>query len=281
MTVTATAKPKVPRRSGGSSRARVIAKHPMRVIAPPAASKRGTVAKTPSVPMTPPAPNDRVSCSFHGDSETVRVPEWVNDLESFRRWAVSDEAPETTPVFFLDGEVWIDMSKQQIFSHLRVKQELLRVLGNVVRESRLGDMIPDGLLLTNVVANLSGNPDGTFISRESFREKRVRLVEGKKNGYVELEGTPDMVLEVVSDSSTKKDTELLRDLYWKAGIPEYWIVDGRHDAVEFTILKHTTRGYSAVRSAAGWLKSPVFGKSFRLTRRLDELGHPDFVLDVK
>ena len=281
MTVTATAKPKVQRRSGGSSLARVTAKHPLRVIAPPAASKRGTVAKPPSVPVTPPAPNDRVSCSFHGDSETVRVPMWVNDLESFRRWAVSDEAPEKVPVFFLDGEVWIDMSKQQIFSHLRVKQELLRVLGNVVRESRLGDMIPDGLLLTNVVANLSGNPDGTFISRESFREKRVRLVEGKKTGYVELEGTPDMVLEVVSDSSVQKDTAILRDLYWKAGIPEFWIVDGRHDAVQFTVLKRTTRGYSAVRNAAGWLKSPVFGKSFRLTRRLDELGHPDFVLDVK
>ncbi len=279
--MTATAKPKTPRRTGGSPRARVIEKHSMRVVASPVATKRSMEATPKSGPVAPAAPSHAGGFSFHGDSETVRLPMWVTGLESFRRWAVSDEAPEQVPVFFLDGEVWIDMSKQQIFSHLRMKQELLRVLGNVVKESRQGDIIPDGLLLSNVAANLSGNPDGTYIAHDAFREKRVRLVEGKQSGYVELEGTPDMVLEVVSDSSLKKDTELLRDLYWKASIPEYWIVDGRHDTVEFTILKHTTRGYSAVRNAAGWLKSPVFGKSFRLTRRLDELGHPDFVLDVK
>ena len=270
-----------PRRPGGSSRARAIEKRAVRRIAPSAVTSRDAAAKPPAVPATPRVPIAGVSYSFHGDSETVRVPMWVTDLESFRRWAVSDEAPENVPVHFLDGEVWIDMSKEQVFSHVRIKQELLRVLGNVVKETRQGDMFPDGLLLTNVEAALSGNPDGTFISRETFREKRVRLVEGKKSGCVELEGTPDMVLEVLSDSSVKKDRELLRELYWKAGIPEYWIVDGRGDAVEFTILKHTTRGYSAVRNASGWLKSPVFGKSFRLTRRLDELGHPDFVLDVK
>ena len=281
MSATTAAKSKSPSRTGGSSRARVIAKHPLRVITPPAAPKRGTAATPKSGPVAPAAPSPGGGYSFHGDSETVRLPMWVSDLESFRRWAVSDEAPDKVPVFFLDGEVWIDMSKQQIFSHLRMKQELLRVLGNVVKETRQGDMIPDGLLLSNVAANLSGNPDGTYIAHDTFREKRVRLVEGKQSGYVELEGTPDMVLEVVSDRSLKKDTELLRDLYWKAGIPEYWIVDGRGDAVEFTILKHTTRGYSAVRNASGWLRSAAFGKSFRLTRRLDELGHPDFVLDVK
>ena len=281
MTATASPKPKAPRRSAGSTRTRVIEKRTPRVIAPPAVTNRGAAAKPQSAPVTPLAPADRVSYSFHGDSETVRLPMWVHDLESFRRWAVSDEAPEKVPVFFLAGEVWIDMSKQQVFSHVRMKQELLRVLGNLVKATRQGDMFPDGLLLSNVDADLSGNPDGTFVSRESFREKRVRLVEGKKSGYVELEGTPDMVLEVVSDSSVQKDTAILRDLYWKAGIPEFWIVDGRHDTVEFTILKHTARGYSAVRNAAGWLKSSVFGKSFRLTRRLDELGHPDFVLDVK
>lgn len=279
--MTTTAKPKTPRRTGGSPRARVIAKHSMRVIASPAVTKRSTEATPKSGPVSPTAPSHAGGFSFHGDSETVRLPMWVTDLESFRRWAVSDEAPEQVPVFFLAGEVWIDMSKQQVFSHVRLKQKFFLTLGLLAANGGLGDFFPDGLLLTNVDADLSGNPDGTFISHDAFREKRVRLVEGKQAGHVELEGTPDMVLEVVSDSSVQKDTELLRDLYWKAGIPEYWIVDGRHDTVEFTILKHTTRGYSAVRSAAGWLKSPVFGKSFRLTRRLDELGHPDFVLDMK
>ena len=283
MSSLAIAKPKSARRSVGSSRAKTVAKQSSRPVeASPVAKQKVGEGKAKSRSTSPATPQNSLGgVSFLGDSETVRLPAWVHNLESFRRWAVSDDAPESVPVFYLSGEVWIDLSQEQVFSHVRMKQELLRVLGNLSTESRLGDMFPDGLLLSNVDGNLSGNPDGTYISHESFRTQRGRLIDGRSEGFVELEGTPDMVLEVVSDSSVKKDTEILRDLYWKAGIPEYWIVDGRGEAVEFTILKHTTRGYSAVRAVGGWLKSSVFGKAFRLTRKLNSVGHPDFVLDVK
>ena len=49
----------------------------------------------------------------------------------------------------------------------------------------------------------------------------MQLNEGKKGGYVEVEGSPDMVLEVISDSSVRKDDVLLRQGYWDAGIGEY------------------------------------------------------------
>jgi Uma2 family endonuclease len=49
----------------------------------------------------------------------------------------------------------------------------------------------------------------------------VRLIEGKRGGYTEIQGSPDMVLEVVSDSNVHKDYELLRRAYWEAGIREY------------------------------------------------------------
>ena len=36
------------------------------------------------------------------------------------------------------------------------------------------------------------------------------------------------------------------------------------------------------RKSAGWLKSVMFQrKAFRLTRQLDDLGHPDFARDVR
>jgi len=204
----------------------------------------------------------------------------LSDLASFRCWATSAASPERIPVFYLSGEVWIDMSKEQLFSHNQLKLCVSMVLVSLSKQQR-GRFIGDGMLLFNAAANISGNPDGMFVSNESFREKRVRLIEGASSGCIELEGSPDMVLEVVSDSSVVKDNQTLRDLYWKAGIPEYWIVDGRGDEASFIMLKQTSRGYAAVRNVGGWLKSTLFGKSFRLTRRLDELGHPDFVLDVK
>ena len=117
-------------------------------------------------------------------------------------------------------------------------------------------------------------------SWESFEQKRVPLVEGKEEGFLELEGSPDMVLEVVSASSEEKDTVTLRDLYHRAGIPEYWLVDARTEP-RFEILRRTARGYTSIRKSKGWLKSPIFGKSFRLTRDTDELGNPEFTLMVR
>lgn len=97
------------------------------------------------------------------DRETIHVPVWVTDLESFRRWVRSDEVPESLPMFFLNGEVWIDMSKEQLFSHGRLKGEIARVLSNIAKERRSGVVFPDGVLLTNVAADLSGNPDLTYV----------------------------------------------------------------------------------------------------------------------
>jgi Uma2 family endonuclease len=106
-------------------------------------------------------------------------------------------------------------------------------------------------------------------------------VEGKKEGYVELQGTPDMVLEVVSESSVTKDTITLQELYWQAMIPEYWIVNARGASITFEILRHTAKGYVATRKQAGWVKSAVFGKSFRLTQQTDDLGNPEYTLAVR
>jgi Uma2 family endonuclease len=90
-----------------------------------------------------------------------------------------------------------------------------------------------------------------------------------------------MALEIVSTGSIGKDTERLRDLYWRAGIPEYWLVDVRGERLSFEILRHTAKGYVSTRSVGGWLKSSVFGKSFRLTRRTDEDGNPEYEVAVR
>jgi Uma2 family endonuclease len=213
--------------------------------------------------------------------KSVHIPVWVVDLESFRRWVHSDEVPEKLRTCFLNGEVWVDMSKEQFIPHNQLKNDLSFALTGLIKAERLGRYVPDGMLLTNVEANLSAGPDGAFVSLQSMESGRVRLVEGKRGGQVELEGTPDMVLEVVSDSSVKKDTVTLRDLYWKAGIPEYWLVDARGEEMEFEILRYTAKGYVPTRKQAGWLKSPVFGKSFRLIRQTHEDGNPEYILEMR
>jgi Uma2 family endonuclease len=213
--------------------------------------------------------------------ESVRIPPWVQDLESFHRWVESDEFPEKVRVCYLNGEAWIDMSKEQFYSHNKVKGEFAFVLLGLVKAGRLGEYLHDGMLVTNVEVEFSSGPDGAFVSRDTLDMGRARFVEGRKEGFVELEGTPDMVLEIVSDSSVQKDNVDLRDLYSKAGIPEYWLVDVRGERVLFDILRHTAKGYVAARKQGGWLKSGVFGKSFRLVSKIDERDNPEYVLEVK
>lgn len=64
-------------------------------------------------------------------------------------------------------------------------------------------------------------------------------------------------------------------------IPEYWLVDARHEPLQFDILRRRRDRYVATRKQSGWLRSAVLGKSFRLSSRPDELGHPDYTLSVR
>jgi Uma2 family endonuclease len=211
----------------------------------------------------------------------VSVPAWVTDLESFRHWADADDFPEMGRICFLQGEVWVDVSREQIFAHLGVKNAFSFTLTGLTVAAKSGLFIPDGLLVTNVLANLAVKPDGTFISFASLEAGRVQLVEGAEGGFVEVEGAPDMALEVVSDSSVEKDNEFLREAYWKAQIQEYWLVDARTDPLRFDIFKHGARGYVPVRKHGGWVKSAVFGKSFRLVKSQNAIGQPEFHLKVR
>ncbi len=214
--------------------------------------------------------------------DRVRIPAGIDSLEDFRQWARSDDFPEQGWYAYLNGEIWVDLSMEQLFTHNQVKTQFTMVLGSLAGTRKLGYFFSDRTLLSNVAADLSTEPDGTFVAYDTVRDERVRLVQGATEGYVELEGSPDMVLEVVSDSSVRKDTETLRDLYWRGGILEYWLVDVRGDKVVFQLLHHTSRGYVATRpQRGGWLRSAVFSRSFRLSQTRDPLGHPQFAVEVR
>lgn len=229
--------------------------------------------------ITSPVPSQPAAFVLQHESEAVRIPCWVVDLASFRRWATSDDFPTRGWYAHLNGELWVDPSMERL-GHNQAKGEVAHVLVALVKAAGNGLYIPDRMLLTNVAAALSTEPDGMFIRHESLRSGRVRLEHGAES--LEVEGSPDMVLEVLSPTSVQKDTVVLRDLYWRAGVWEYWLADPRGDAVAFDILRRGPKGYTAVRrQRGGWVKSPVFGKSFRLTRHVGPLGYPSYTLDVR
>ncbi len=209
--------------------------------------------------------------------DMVRVPAWVGDLESFRRWATSEQLPRHGWFSYINGEIWVDVS-METSAHNQIKMEIARVVGNLLKEKRLGRYFGDRMLLTNFQAGLSTEPDGMFFFHDTLASGRV--VMRQRNQAVEIQGSPDLVMEVVSKTSAKKDTVVLRKRYYQAGIKEYWLVDVRKPAVSFVIFLAGPKKYQAATPQAGWLPSTVLGQSFRLTWQEDPNGIVEYTLEV-
>jgi len=211
----------------------------------------------------------------------VIIPAWVKDLDSFRRWRFSAEAPDGGDFALLDSYLWVDLTREEFLTHNQVKAACDFAIMSIVMAASLGRYVPDRMIFTNAEANLNTEPDGLFFAWETLRGGRLRLVQREGQGVMELEGSADLVLEIVSKTSVRKDTVLLRDLYFKAGIQEYWLVDVRDGAVRFEILQRTQEGYVAAPATDGWMASKVLGKKFQLQKKSDPLGHAQFVVAVK
>ena len=56
----------------------------------------------------------------------------------------------------------------------------------------------------------------------------------KKNG---IHGAPDLVVEVLSPTTIKRDRGYKKDVYGKSGVKEYWLADIENRSVEVYVLK--------------------------------------------
>lgn len=213
--------------------------------------------------------------------EDVVVPADVCDLESFRVWGDSLAYPEWGRVEFYDGHVHLDLSKEELFRHVGLRTEIMRQLMDVVEQRELGRIFGRRATYVNVVADFSLQPDGFLVSINAEVEGRCRFVASPQGGYNEIEGIVDLVIEVVDDSSVVRDKLRMPELYAKAGIPEFWLIDARARKLEFDIFRLSPDGYVPTRRRNGWLESVSLGASFRLSRRTARDGYPEFTLHVK
>jgi Uma2 family endonuclease len=213
--------------------------------------------------------------------DQATIPGWVSDLESFRRWTRADDYPERGESAYLQNVLWVDLSPEELWSHNQVKVAFAAALESLNLAQGVGLVVGHGMRLSAPAAELSVEPDLLFFRWATLESGRLRLVEGARGGVIELEGTPDVVLEIVSASSVAKDTVRLRELYARAEVPEYWLVDARGETPHFEILRHTPAGYVPAEADGDWQTSAVFGHAFRLIRRAGPLGHPLFVVESR
>jgi Uma2 family endonuclease len=202
--------------------------------------------------------------------EEWQMPLAMATLADFRQWTRSPEHPAQGRFDFINGNIEVDMSPEDLFTHGSVKTQLAIVLGSLINDEDLGHLWIDRSRIVNADANLSVEPDIVFVSHEAIETGRVQLVPnvaGRRDRYIEVEGVVDLVVEIVSDNSVAKDTQRLRNAYAAAGVGEYWLVDARQDSIKFDILElHAGTYRDTPEDDNGFRRSLIFARAFRLTR---------------
>ncbi len=133
-------------------------------------------------------------------------------------------------------------------AHQRFVGELFRVIANFLAEKKLGVLLlaPFDVLLSH---NDVVEPDLLFISNE--RKRRLT----SKN----IEGAPDLVVEVTSESTRLTDKKTKRFLYECSDVIEYWLADPVVQVIEIYRRNQENKlAKAAEYEDAGNLTSPLF-----------------------
>ena len=132
--------------------------------------------------------------------------------------------PEGERYELLDGELILVASPNE--GHQIVSIELGSLMHYHAKAEDLGRVFQAPLDIMFSDSEVV-QPDIMFISKE-----RERIRTGAN-----VQGAPDLVVEILSPSSLKRDWEDKRELYAKYGVKEYWIADPVHKMVSVMLLK--------------------------------------------
>lgn len=91
-------------------------------------------------------------------------------------------------------------------------------------------------------------PDLFFVSRS-----RKEILKDEN-----VQGAPDLVVEITSSSSRERDRLIKKGLYARYGVQEYWLVDLEGRSVEVLSLKKTEYHLVGIFLEADLLSTPLF-----------------------
>ena len=120
----------------------------------------------------------------------------------------------------IEGE--LIMVPRPRLKHQKIAFKIAHKLENFLEQNPIGEVYSevDVHLGDKVVA-----PDVLFITNE-----RLSIA-----GELNVQGAPDLVVEVLSPSTAKYDRKVKRQLYFTSGVKEYWLVDPDQQLVEVLV----------------------------------------------
>lgn len=142
------------------------------------------------------------------------------------------------------GGKLIVVPKPKIY-HQKVVSRLNTIINNFLEKNPVGEIYLDVDVFFNK-QNVS--PDLIFIKKE-----RIPLIVTELN----IQGAPDLVIEVLSPSTQKYDRKEKSRLYYDNGVKEYWIVDPAIQLVEVFMV-----------GEKNWLYAGIYDETDILTSQL-------------
>jgi Uma2 family endonuclease len=137
----------------------------------------------------------------------------------------------------IDGEHYVTPSPNT--RHQRISGRLYLLIGNWLEAHPIGQLFyaPFDVVFSNFDVV---EPDLLYMSNE-----RAAAILTAKH----VSGVPELVIEIGSPGTRKRDETLKRRLYERTGVTEYWIVDPEVDVIR--IFRRGERGFTrAVELAA-------------------------------
>jgi len=155
------------------------------------------------------------------------------------------KTPDDKRYELIEGELL--MTPSPVTKHQRVSRKIEFLLEKFVTENDLGEIFhaPYDVYLDN--ENVL-QPDILFVSRE-----RSHII-GEKN----IQGAPDLVIEIVSESTAYRDLVQKKSLYAKYGVKEYWVVVPDNEIVEVYVLRESLYALHETFRKGDSLDSPTF-----------------------
>ena len=152
--------------------------------------------------------------------------------------------PEDKRYELLDGE--LIMVASPTWPHQRTEMKLGIRVGGFVERNELGETAsaPMDVVLsdTDVV-----QPDLLFVSHE-----RTHII-----AHNAIHGAPDLVVEILSPSTARRDLTFKRRLYAKYGVKEYWQVNIDERRVTVLSLGDNDYEVAAIYGSGETLTSPI------------------------
>ena len=164
---------------------------------------------------------------------------------TFRRWVDARPMSDIHRYELVAGR--IVMTPPAGWTHASVENRIAVFLGEHVRRHKLG-LVFGSSLGYDLPSGDTLEPDASYVSAERFAAQPP----SRPDEFLRI--VPNLVVEVLSPGSAKRDRTEKKSLYAANGVDEYWIVNGRHRTV--TVFSLGPHGYDAGRTVmAGALRS--------------------------